>query len=184
MVSDDPSAKIRPISSFKPDSRSLEIARILDRSETLQQNRFNQWIGPFDDLKFELEFEFKGIVDSINNVTFTTIESSPINTSDRLSRILSSDPLILLNVSGTVIHIRDQFFNLPAEYLAHSIKDRVLRVICEGLKTIQIDLEASKEIGSDILDAGGDYDRLFVNSDVCDKLFMISSRNPTKLISW
>ena len=179
------------IKPFKPEIRALELVKSIKRSNDSIMERHELWLNSLNNFILILDLEFKDLVNKINSVNLQPIERIE-NVQNGFNRILSTNPLIILNEKGTEIikynkeYKEDKDENiiiLPDEYIAHYFKNNQLQLICKGM--IQVSITDSVDITS--YDSNNTTDPEFVKYKVhvnplSNQLYLVPSINPTKLL--
>lgn len=162
---------------FKPESRALQLVKSIKRSEDAIMERHELWSNAFNDFKLILDLEFKDLVTKINSVDLQPIERIE-NIPTGFNRIISTNPVVLLNENGTEIFKDDKIIRkiirLPYEYNAHYYKNHQLHLICKG-SHINLSDPSTSDYSNDPLD-----DNIFVNP-LSNQLYLVPTINPTKL---
>ena len=173
------------VKPFKPESRALELVKNLKRSNDFIIKRQADWCDSFDDFKLILDLEFKNIVSKINSVNLEPIDKLEISEINGFNRILSTDPLILLNQDGSEIFKNTSVIRLPNTYITHYFKNNQLCIICKGMIEVLF-----TDNSNEIITLSSNDDILIHDTTVyanpqsnqSSQLYLVPSHNPTKLI--
>ncbi len=118
----------KTIKAFAPELLALELAKSLNRSEEFKTQRSVEWLEYFEDLNISLDSEFKTLINKINSVDLAPIHE--INGLPRdFNRILSVDPLILMNDTQLFFKSNGKIIDLPESFdfiKQHTVRDLII----------------------------------------------------------
>lgn len=165
----------RPLKPFKPESRALEIAKCIKRSQESITKRHVTWLNPFNDFKLVLDLEFKDLLSKTNSIHLLPLRRI-VNIPSEFNQILSTNPLVLRNETGDqIIKESMEITKLPDAYMTHYFKNNQLHIVCKGL----IEVVVCED--DQIINNHNENEDIAYSNPLSNQLYLIPSINPTRL---
>ena len=180
-----PSSVNKIIPPLTPDASALELVKTLNKSETIKQERIQEWKFPFDEFKIKLDQEFKDLVNEINSINLVSESETLLPPNLNLILASSRHPFNFAFILKTCIteiictSHPDSTIKLPGVYLGHCHfeQSNQLRIFCTGNAQLILTL-FTEEFGNGEL-------RPILNNQIDDSflLFLNSSLNQLYITS-